>query len=85
MKISEKYIMDLLCKHDPINICDEENTDEYEAEAKMIAEKLQNVKSENDVILIVLKVFQDMFDNNLAGEKERYKDIAKNIWDLMSK
>ena len=52
---------------------------------KMIAEKLQNVKSENDMVLIVLKVFQDMFDNNLAGEKEKYKDIAKNIWNLMEK
>lgn len=84
MKLNEKDIIKLLYKHDPISLCDENNPDEYEAEARMIVEKLQDAKSEDDVTLIIWKTFQEMFSADIAGEKKRYEAIAKDIWKSLS-
>src|SRR5437660_12396296 len=72
----------LLFRHDPIGINFDVNPDEYELEAEIILPRLRHCHSENDVLDVVHEEFVRCFDFSTAGPKERYKEIASEIWEL---
>lgn len=69
----------MLFRHDPIGINFEENTDEYRAEAETIAIRLPEAHDEVDLLRIVHEEFVRWFDDT-AGDIERYREIAQEIW-----
>lgn len=74
----------ILFRHDPIGINYEENTDEYDAEAESIVLRLASapgIDSAETVEQIVQQEFVRWFDQKLAGPRDRYRGIAKEIWD----
>ncbi|MFL6211189.1 MAG: hypothetical protein ACJ74W_20235 [Pyrinomonadaceae bacterium] len=78
-------IAEILFRHDPIELNYEYNTDEYESEARTILPRLKTCHSVDDVISMVHEEFQSWFDADEAGPKERYRNIAEEIWLLWQK
>ncbi len=72
----------ILFTHDPIGINFETNDDEYEPEVDTILPRLKMCNSAEDVLTVVHQEFQKWFDEDIAGEKSRYKEIAEEIWEL---
>jgi hypothetical protein len=72
----------LLFRHDPIGLNFDDNTDEYECEARTILPRLKACHSANDVLAAVHEEFQRWFDAEIAGPRERYADIANDVWAL---
>ena len=75
-------IKTLLFRNDPIGINFENNTDEYDPEARTILPRLPTCKSPADVLRVVHEEFTRWFDSSTAGPPERYDQIASEIWDL---
>lgn len=71
----------LLFRHDPVGMAFEHNKDEYLPEAGTILPRLNGCQSEADVLPIVYEEFLHWF-GNAAGTRERYVEIASEIWDL---
>lgn len=73
----------LLFQHDPIGIAFEnENTDEYDAEAGSILPRLQRCKSFTDALRAVHEEFVRWFGAETAGPQDAYSTIASEIWQL---
>ena len=79
-----RSIADIFYAYDPIGINFGSNPDEYTFEAQKVIDKLNLSDSVEDVRNTVYNVMRDMFDTQLAGDKESqmYKDIAKETWKL---
>lgn len=75
----------LLFRADPIGINFEDNTDEYSPGARTIVERLPSAQSEADVVRIVHEEFVRWFDASIAGNPERYRSVAAEIWQLWLK
>ena len=75
-------VSEILFRHDPIDINFETNTDEYEPEVDTILPRLKNCNSVDDVVTVVYEEFQKWFGVESAGERSRYKEIAREIWNL---
>jgi endonuclease IV len=75
-------IAEILFRHDPILINFGHNTDEYYPEARTILPKLKNCQTVEDAQAMIHKEFQFWFGSEEAGEKEEYKNIAQEIWNL---
>jgi hypothetical protein len=71
---------ELLFRHDPIGINFDHNTDEYEPEVGTILPKLRFCQSATDVLQVVHDEFGRWFGPITAGPKERYGEIASEIW-----
>ena len=77
-------ILKILFQHDPIGICNHDaGTSEYSAEVNTILPRLEYVKSVEDVYKIIYEEFVRWF--NATGERRanKYKPIAKEIWELI--
>ncbi len=74
-------VSEILFRNDPIGINFESNTDEYEPEVETILPRLKNCFDVRDVLNVVYEEFQKWFDNS-AGDIEKYKGIAEEIWLL---
>ena len=72
----------LLFRNDPIGINFDDNTDEYEPEARTILPRLRTCESSTDVLRVVHEEFVRWFGADTAGSPERYSDIASEIWRL---
>ena len=72
----------ILFRHDPIGINFEDNTDEYEPEARTILPRLKTCHSPQEVLTVVHEEFQRWFDPEIAGPADRYTDIANEVWTL---
>lgn len=72
----------LLYRHDPIGINFEENTDEYDLEARTILPRLRRCHTLADVHNAVYSEFVHWFDADTAGPPQRYEEIASEIWQL---
>lgn len=70
----------LLFRHDPICLNFETNTDEYDPEAETILPRLLECHSEQGVLTVVHEEFNRWFADS-AGSKERYTNIAAEIWE----
>lgn len=75
-------IAETLIKHDPIGIYFGENDDEYYPEVRTILPRLKNCEFEDDVLAVVYEEFVKWFDEQIAGVKDNYTQIAKEIWAL---
>jgi hypothetical protein len=70
----------ILCRHDPVGICDERNPDEYAPEAASIVAKLRDCASVADAQRAAHRVFVGWFDRDTAGPESRYAAPAAEIW-----
>ncbi len=66
---------------DPIGINFETNTDEYDSEAGTVIPRLNNCASVDDVVTVLHEEFTKWFEAS-AGAREKYRELAKDIWDL---
>ncbi len=78
-------ISSVLFKFDPIGINSDENTDEYDPEAKAILLRVTNDISKKDLLNIIFEEFVHFFNISLAGDKNSklYSDITTKIWELL--
>ena len=78
-------VAEVLFRHDPIGINFEDNTDEYEPEARTILPRLRTCANSDEVVAVVFEEFQKWFHPQIAGGKERYISLSKEIWLLWNK
>ena len=78
-------VVAILFRYDPIGINFDDNTDEYEPEARTILPRLRSCHSEEDVLAAVYEEFQRWFDPENAGPREHYSTIANEVWTLWQK
>lgn len=73
----------LLFRADPVGISfDNENLDEYESEAGTILPRLKSCESPDDALRVVHEEFVRWFCADTAGPRERYQEVASEIWQL---
>ena len=72
----------LLFQHDPIGINYDHNTDEYEIETETILPRLSSCRSADDVLQVVHEEFVRWFDPVIAGPRERYAELSREIWRI---
>jgi hypothetical protein len=72
----------LLYRDDPIGINFNDNPDEYEPEAEAILPRLNACRSAATVQQAVHEEFVRWFGADNAGSKERYEQVAAEIWQL---
>lgn len=84
--IDENTISKILIQEDPIGIYfpDLLNLDEYNSEAKLIAEEIKVFHDINELTYIIWSIFKKTFGEVEAGEKENYTSIAKKIFKELS-
>ena len=75
-------VAEVLFRHDPIGINFEDNTDEYEPEARTILPRLRTCANTEEVIAVVFEEFQKWFGPDIAGGQEKYRPLSKEIWLL---
>lgn len=73
-------VAEVLFRHDPIGINFEDNTDEYEPEARTILPRLRTCANSDEVVAVVFEEFQKWFGPQIAGGKERYSSLSEEIW-----
>jgi hypothetical protein len=72
----------ILFEEDPIGINFEENTDEYDPEARTIAPRLKNCETIEEIQIVVHEEFCKWFDQKIAGDLGGYRKIAERIWTV---
>lgn len=72
----------LMFEHDPISINFGDNADEYDAEAGTVIPRLQTCTSADDVANVVHEEFLRWFGKDIAGDRSRYINMARDIWAL---
>jgi hypothetical protein len=73
----------LLYRHDPMGIgFDNPNTDEYAPQAETILPRLSKCRSSGEVLPLVHEEFCRWFGIATAGPRERYAQIASDLWHL---
>lgn len=72
----------ILFEEDPIGINFEENTDEYDPEARTIAPRLKNCETIEEIQIVVHEEFCKWFDQKIAGDLGNYRKIAERIWAM---
>jgi hypothetical protein len=75
-------ISQVLFASDPIGLDFEDNTAEYEPEARAIAAGLRRCVNAADVEKLVHGTFVAYFDDRIAGPAERYVGPSEAIWQL---
>ena len=77
-------VAEILFRHDPVGINFDSNTDEYEPEAETILPRLWNCRSAEDAAEVVHQEFQHWFTPEVAGPREKYDELAAEIWRVWS-
>lgn len=74
----------ILVRADPIRIYfpEHHNSDEYDSEARHIAERLADCSTHDACLEAIYDVFIQSFGSRIAGSRERYEGIATLIWTL---
>lgn len=75
-------VAEILFRHDPMGINFEDNTDEYYPEVRTILPRLKACRSPRDVATVIHEEFQRWFDFYGVGTRDRYVDIAGEVWTL---
>jgi hypothetical protein len=79
-------VSSILFRHDPIGICRETNTDEYEPEVGTILPRLRQAGSAKELSGIIYEEFFRWFNgDDLVGPPSKYDKIAEEIWDAYQK
>jgi hypothetical protein len=71
-----------LFRTDPIGLSFEDNTDEYDPEARTIVPRLQHCLSVEDARAVIHEEFQKWFGADIAGPIERYSKTALEVWGI---
>ena len=74
-------VSEILFAEDPIGISFESNRDEYEPEVGAILPRLRTCKGVEDVRKVVHEEFVKWFGASAAGASEKYRKIARRIWE----
>jgi hypothetical protein len=79
--IDEKIISKILIQEDPMGIYfpSSSNFDEYNSEAKLIAQKISNVREVRELTNVIWEIFKKRFGEVEAGDKENYITLSKKI------
>lgn len=75
-------VSSLMFQHDAIGINFTTNTDEYEPEAGTVIPRLASCSSVDDVMTVLHEEFVRWFGSEIAGELQRYSELANDIWAL---
>jgi hypothetical protein len=76
----------ILNKYDPVGlIMDDLNPDEYDPEINKILEALDSNMTENDLAEEIYNIFVEFFDDKIAGNKDIYKKVAKEVLEIFVK
>jgi hypothetical protein len=84
--ILKNKIREILIKEDPIKIffIEDNNTDEYNGEVKLILEYLPKINTEQELLEMVYQVFKTRFGNIEATKDiQRYEQLSKDIWQII--
>jgi len=74
-------LRELLNKHDPIRLIRiGAPEDEYDSERSVLAGRLLNCETVEDAIAATHQVFCELFDGQIAGPKESYRDLATHLF-----
>ncbi|MBU0639988.1 MAG: hypothetical protein KKB50_14060 [Planctomycetes bacterium] len=77
-----EQFLECLFRYDPMGINFETNTDEYDPEVGTIIPRLDKCSSEQDVLNVVHEEFVRWFDDETAGPKSQYENIAAEVWQM---
>jgi hypothetical protein len=72
----------LLYRADPVGINFEVNLDEYAYETGTILPRLKTCNSAEDALRVIHEEFVRWFEADTAGPRERYRQIADEVWGL---
>lgn len=80
-------LREILNRHDPIAIYVNKKTnfDEYDPEITRILRVYKRYKDLDGFTDQVYKIFQKMFTIEIAGNRERYVLLSKDLWNLLKK
>lgn len=70
----------ILFRLDPLGLAFGANSDEYDAQARVILTRLLECRSENDLIVALHELFCRDFGPEKAGTSLRYRPVAREIW-----
>lgn len=71
-----------LFRADPIGLNFEENTDEYDTEARTILPRLTHCSSVEDALVVIHEEFEHWFGAERAGHRSRYVEVAAEVWAI---
>jgi hypothetical protein len=75
-----------LFKADPIGItAGIKTTDEYDPEAGTIIPRLRSCTSEEETLQVVYEEFCKWFGADIAGAKDNYRAVSKEIWEIWNR
>lgn len=85
MALEMATVAQLLVQHDPLQVYFEEdaNSDEYDSEARIILGRIAECRSEQDCLDLVWSVFKASSSEKSAGEREMYRELARDLWRLV--
>lgn len=75
----------ILNKYDPIGIYSGNNFDEYDPEIREIYKISKNCKNLEKFIVRVHKIFIHFFDKRIAGSKQKYVKVSKDLFKLLNR
>jgi hypothetical protein len=76
------FTEELLIKHDPVKLYDEEtdNRDEYAPEAEDIIKVLPRCRTLDELRHAIWEIFRNSFSERTAGAELKYHEIAEDLW-----
>lgn len=81
---SELRVREVLNKYDPAGVIyDDNNPDEYTPEINKIVSVITDNITVDELADYIHNVFVEYFDEGIAGSKDKYQDIAKDILDSL--
>ncbi len=76
----------ILLKYDPMEVgAAVIEDDEYDLEAATILSRIKEVHSKEELADIVYEEFQSWYGKDAVGERQKYIDMAAEIWDVWHK
>jgi hypothetical protein len=80
--ISRSFILRSITEEDPIGIYFPEidNWDEYKPEADLIFKDINTCRSQQEVELLLWRVFVKYFGEKIAGNPSLYRNLAERLW-----
>lgn len=69
--------------HDPVDL-NGAPWDEYDPEIEAILNRYANAGDVDELTEIVWEVFVLLFNDRIAGPKEKYRPLAQDLWNLRS-
>ena len=80
-------LREIFNKHDPIGIYfgKETNFDEYDPEISGVIIRFNRSKNVSEFTSEIHNLVTKMFSKEIAGEKSKYKKLAKEVYEFLNK